>query len=403
MEKILIGVLKSSHKIKLKEALISKITESSQTPSLSFNLSEFVDDIEQQWHIGVNLNTDQLTYDVNLNYHAFLSHSDLITSCLKYIFAYQETVQSREEASAAFVLKSYQDLLTHLLNLVKLTFLPNLNRSNSLLVKQSVHILIVWLRCVCEAFLEKVSHTELCFNLVSLLAIVNSNLSFSSKNPSVSSMNYLYFMQNDATFGKEYVKLVRSIMLPLIEKNLNASTRYDAFLEKNFNQIYSYVENCLFETSCLLILSFCKEQTLNGDYLSEDHEENSAKNTLECIGESVHLIRYVITKSNSLFEMVFNFFIDILINKTNSSRSISMNDCARNATVNGGHVVELLKCFDLTRATFIIKNILEVVYSFIVDTKAFEKASGKKIDFSFLMIAEHLIDLPLSVNFMLKI
>ena len=140
-------------------------------------------------------------------------------------------------------------------------------------------------------------------------------------------------------------------------------------LEKNSAQVYAFIETCLFETSCLLILSSCKEQILNGSNIDNEefslltsNESNNSSNkiTLESIGEIVVLIKYFICKSNSLFEKVFAFFIDILINEINVNMNNGDIINQRLVSIISGHVVELLKCFDLTRASFMIKHFLEV-------------------------------------------
>jgi hypothetical protein len=78
--------------------------------------------------------------------------------------------------------------------------------------------------------------------LLSLLAILNSNLALACKQSAISasgigvnSINYLYFMQNDARFCQEYVKFVKSLAVPLIENSLNAKkSNYDAYLGNLF-------------------------------------------------------------------------------------------------------------------------------------------------------------------------
>lgn len=139
--------------------------------------------------------------------------------------------------------KPYTDLLTHLLNLIKLTFLPNLNRSNLSVHKQSVCMLIAWLRCVCDALLAKVTSNEFCFSLLSLLAIVNSNLALACKHSNVNSINYLYFMQNDIKFCREYLRFVKTLTVPLIENSLSGKrSNFDNYLGKNKICFYFHVK-----------------------------------------------------------------------------------------------------------------------------------------------------------------
>ena len=74
MEKILLGLLKSTHKIKLKEALITKPIESNQQQSPQFNLNSFIDDIEKQWSIGtLAFDFSAGSYDLK-NSESFLEH-----------------------------------------------------------------------------------------------------------------------------------------------------------------------------------------------------------------------------------------------------------------------------------------------------------------------------------------
>ena len=129
----------------------------------------------------------------------------------------------------------------------------------------------------------------------------------------------------------------------------------------------------------MLILSSCKEQILNGSNIDNEEfslltsNESNNKITLESIGEIVVLIKYFICKSNSLFEKVFAFFIDILINEINVSMNNGDIINQRLVSIISGHVVELLKCFDLTRASFIIKHFLEDSSTNSIDDKSLKQ------------------------------
>jgi hypothetical protein len=366
MEKIVTGLLKSTHNIKLKNALFQKLIEGKQLPSASFNLNEFIDDIEKQWSIGLNLNLDLTNLNktnTNQNYESLLAHYDLISNSLNYFLKWQEEQINNKlqlNLNNEDVFKPYSDLITHLINLIKITFLPNLNRSNSLIIlKNNVLILITWLRLITESFLANVTNIEFRFKLISCLAILNSNLNSLNKNENA--VNYLYLIQNDVKFCSEYVGLVRSLMVPLVDFNANAKQEYEAFFEKNFSQICAFIEKCLYETICLLMLSVSKEQSVSNELLKDDldaiKKEANLKESLNNLNDIVGLISLFINKSNKLFEATFQFLIDLLIGDDLKATDLATNKLS----VYTGAISDLLKCFDLNRATLIIKNFLEVI------------------------------------------
>ena len=124
MEKILLGLLKSTHKIKLKEALITKLIKSNQQQSPQFNLNSFIDDIENQWSIStLAFDLSAGSYDLK-NSESFLEHYDGVSESLKYLLVFQKKCfkSNLKEVDNIVIPKPYTDLLTHLLNLIKLTF-----------------------------------------------------------------------------------------------------------------------------------------------------------------------------------------------------------------------------------------------------------------------------------------
>lgn len=337
MDKIIIGLLKSNHNIKLKKALLEKLIEKNNNNSQSevLDINKFIYELENIWCIGDYL---QVTLD---QYESLKQHADVIIAVLKYAFK-QQTKQI-----------NFDDLITNcLITKIKLTILPNPNPSgdNTILIKNNLLILILWSRLIIEASFEFNSfntHAQQ-FNLVNILNILNINFRNSATH-----VNYLYFIQNDTKFCSEYLKLF-GLLGNLIDLDS---------IKDNSND---YIENCIFETICLLIVSICKDQKLN----EKDQElfknvKVNIKESFENLNEIVRQIKHLLNKSSRLFELTLKYLVDILCTEGGGDDNRKKQDESNSVEIPINKnlnltTVEIFKCFDLEKAGLIIQSFFQV-------------------------------------------
>ena len=241
MEKIVIGLLRSQHNVKIKRAFIEKLITSHNEPSANYTLKELINDIELLWSIGIKPDLNGIKQD---SYESFVSHYDIIKSILNYFLLREETQQQIIEINI-------QQLITHLINLIKMTFLWNLNRElNYYAIRQNYLILITWLRLLNESYLSNLNNFELCSNFVNVLSTLNTNLIQTDKN---SSIVFLYFIQNDSHFCKEYLSFTKSFLLLTDKYNSTVSDSSNLEQLKKYDKIIQYLEKSVLDTNVLLI------------------------------------------------------------------------------------------------------------------------------------------------------
>jgi len=247
MEKIVIGLLRSQYNVKIKQSIISKIIESKTKPSVTHSSQDLLTDIELLWSIGQDpdFNSNKRC-DISLIYESLLEHYDLIKLILNYYLSLEET------QSTDCIIETYiQKLITHLVNLIKITFMPNLNRTNDLYkMKQTNIALLVWLRLINETYLTKLNNFEICSNFINILSILNSQLFKSDK---ISSISFLYFVQNDLPFCKEYLNFTKSFLI-LADKYFKTTNDISDLEQlKKYEKIIEYLEKSILETNILMI------------------------------------------------------------------------------------------------------------------------------------------------------
>ena len=364
MENIVLGLFKSQHNIKLKKAFIDKLIDSNQLPSQNFQLIQFLNELKSQFSIGLNnsLNLDlsipliaQIEQS-NRAYETLRDHYDLIYVVLKYLLDYVNNVKSNENT------KTYNDLVVDLINLAKLTFLPNLSSLNNrscFLIKNDLIILFIWSRLISESILSTTNNHELRFNLLNYLLILNQNLlnnqhkvTAQSTNNIQNSTNYLYFMQTDSNFCSNYLRLIRTILVNLVDDYTTKQS------DENINQSASVlIEKSLVEVITLLMISVIKEQPIVSNL--DEQKENlkhklDLKENLKNLKDIVDLISYFIQKSDKLFEVTLKFLIEML---STTAKSTEPNKYL----FNGGAIAELFKCFEFTKAKLVIEDFFRVI------------------------------------------
>jgi hypothetical protein len=363
MENIVLGLFKSQHNIKLKKAFIEKLIDTNQLPSQSFQLIQFVNELKVQFSIGLNNN---LNLDLSIPlitqieqsnrvYETLNDHYDLIYLVLKYLLDYVNNVKSNE------IIKIYNDLVVDLINLAKLTFLPNLSSINNrscFLIKNDLIILFIWSRLISESILTTTNNHDLKFNLLNYLLILNQNLlnnqhieTAQSTNNIQNSTNYLYFMQTESNFCSNYLRLIRTVLINLVDDYTNIHHN-----ESNDESASALIEKSLVEVITLLMVSVIKEQSIVSD--SNEQKEKlkqqlDLKENLKNLKDIVDLISYFIQKSDKLFEVTLKFLIEMLSTNKKSHESTRF-------LFNGGAIAELFKCFEITKAKLVIEDFFRV-------------------------------------------
>jgi hypothetical protein len=365
MENIVLGLFKSQHNLKLKKAFIEKLIDTNQLPSQNFQLIQFLNDLKTQFSIGLNNN---LNLDLSIPlitqieqskraYETLTDHYDLIFLALKYLLDYVNNVKSNEK------IKIYNDLVVDLINLAKLTFLPNLSSINNrscFLIKNDLIILFIWSRLISESILSTTNNNELRFNLLNYLLILNQNLLNNQQNKVAqftnniqNSTNYLYFMQTDSSFCSNYLKLIRTILVNLVDDY--TTKQNDEISNQSASEL---IEKSLVEVITVLMVSVIKEQSIGSD-LDEQKEkikqQIDLKENFKNLKDIVDLISYFIQKSHKLFEVTLKFLIEMLSTSSKSNES-------NKYLFNGGAIAELFKCFEITKAKLVIEDFFRVIF-----------------------------------------
>jgi hypothetical protein len=356
MEKILLGVLKSSHSIKLKKVLLDKFISDSESAtstaqqqlSVDFSLIEFIRELESIWNIG-----NVALIGRKGDYESLSSHYDLVRSVLKRLFVHQEKlnaaylVEQRSEQIGEF-----GELVSHVSNSIKATFAVKTSKSLKC-IKRAMLTLLLWLRLLIDSFNISVTSIETRINLINLLTVLNSCV-----KESTSTFNFLYFVQSDSAFSRDYL-LVYKCILPLVDdcyqiyyscagddadaetsSNSNAAKRaldeaaqFNA--DVNLLRIKQFIEDCLLEIINLLmqsasftqnpkaipveeedsIASRCdssKNIVDSGNEDSENKPQATLKESLENFCELCKFINALTCKSTRLYEASFNYVLSIL-------------------------------------------------------------------------------------------
>jgi len=242
MENILIGLIKSDHNVRFKKAMIEKLLASKSEPSPHYTLKDLMNEIELLWSIGqdADLNAEKCCATTNL-YDSFSAHYDLIKLILAYFI--------KRDLDATL---NIQELMTHLINLIKILFMPNLNRENNYrMIRQNFLVLIKWLRLINDTFLASLNNFEICSNFVNILSTLNTNLLYHPDK--ASSIHFLYFIQNDSIFCREYLNLTKSFLVLNDKYNSNANDTADLDQLKKNDKIVQFLEKTILDTNSLMI------------------------------------------------------------------------------------------------------------------------------------------------------
>lgn len=349
MKEIVIGLLKSNHPIKLKKALVEKLSQNGSFLQ-TVKLSELIFDLELLWSIQpneVDLNQANFIFDLKKNYECLNENCDI----LKQIFIlYAQNF--REQPPDDFNFDVFEN---HLLNLFKLTFMPNLNRaSNSFVIKNKLILLMQWLRLIVESFYVELNRIEAISSLINILHMINLNLSKFDSD----SINFYYFIQNDTKFGYEYLTLVRACFdhIEVLENLKQIQTPPSTMTNGHHGgEEPLIVESCLFESICLMIKSVSVKQILSREQklqIDEQLREEQNMNFLNELFHNVHLIveflKWNMNRSHKMFELCLKYLIDIL--------------CVHSSAELNPIIAQLFNCFDIGIVTVFIKNYFAVSF-----------------------------------------
>ena len=332
MDAILLGLLKSSHKIQIKKAFIDKLIHAGTAPQVDFDLVKFFASIEAIWRMNGQ-------EDDTPNYESFLSHYDLVKSILIYFLECE--IKSSSSVSFEIVQDKFQALLSHLIGLIKLTFSPT-HSTNVHVIKERCLLMITWLRLINESFRIGLSNLELCANLINVVASTSSYLAQSNTN-SVANC-FLYMVQTDAQFCDEYLRFLTSFY-SLIDKLDNNSIEHA--------NIIKFANNSFHEANSLLIRQvLAKVRLLNSSEFDSPFEQATFKAKLGNICKLIRFLSFSMNKSMLLYELVtvdvINFLCNDFVNEESPRERVDKK------------FAEIFKCFDLKRTTPIINKFFQV-------------------------------------------
>ncbi len=249
MEKIFIGLLKSEHNIQIKKAFIEKLIKQDvvNSQSVSYSPQEFIHEIEAIWNIQ---DTTSGLEKLQANYESFQKHSSIIKSVLNH-FLTREIYLLTEKNDFKLIEQKFQDLLIHLINLIKTTFSTDETSQNGetmMLKRERFLILISWLRLLTESFLKSLKAFELCSNFINILSTFNLTL-MDSENLNASYL--VHFLQNDSYFCDEFTRFLGTFLI-LVEQSTAADSD-DIEVKSQHQSLNQYVLKSLFEINSILI------------------------------------------------------------------------------------------------------------------------------------------------------
>ena len=221
-------------------------------PSTTYSTHEFILEIESIWNLQATYTTaPPPTLDkLQANYSSFQKHFTLIKTILNHYLAREINILA-EMNDSKFMETKFQDLLIHLINLIKATltgeyFLLDHHAEDLFLKRERFILLIVWLRLLTEAFGGSLEAYELCANFINILSTMNLCLMDKS---SLNASCMLHFVQNDAYFCEEFLKFLSTFIV--LTGSLNSSD--DAASTRPYQSLSEYVIKSIFETNSILI------------------------------------------------------------------------------------------------------------------------------------------------------
>ncbi len=382
MENIFIGLIKSDHNVRFKKAMIEKLIASKSEPSANYTLRDLMNEIEILWSIGQDADSNAKKCCATASLcDSFGMHYDLNKSILAYFI--------KRDLNALNI----QDLMTHLINLIKIFFMPNLNReSNYGMIRKNFLVLIKWLRLINETFLANLNNFEICSNFVNILSTLNANLLY---NPDkASSMNFLYFVQNDSVFCREYLSFTKSFLVLNDKYNSNANDTSDLDQLKKYDKIIQFLEKTILDTNSLMIrhvigkkITLYSPEDIAGQsevsvtfmswiylfifliifvcflYFNQneliDELRPKIKVELENLCEIAKTIESFVNKSFSLYESTVKELLNFLCNISENS-SHDLRDEENTFDRIDKKLAQLFQIFDLTKMLPIIFKFFEV-------------------------------------------
>jgi len=213
MEKLAIGLLRSSNRIQIKRAFIEKLISSESLPSPNYNLTNFISELESLWSIQ---NSD--SSDLNKlkdRYDSFQIHYNLIQSIVNY-FLTLEVKSIASDLNLNLIEHKIQNLLAHFSDLVKSVFESNSSQLTPLVKRENFLLLIVWLRLLSESLISGLRQFQLSANFINILTTMNMFLIQDATD--TNSTYFLYFIQNDSYFCDEYLKFTATFLDLLDDK-----------------------------------------------------------------------------------------------------------------------------------------------------------------------------------------
>ncbi|CAF0860629.1 unnamed protein product [Brachionus calyciflorus] len=358
MSELIVGILKSSNPIKLKNAFIDKIVSTNALFKVEkLNLNILLTDLEKIWSLIINpTKFTSITSENNFTlynkalkerYQNLKENYEIVKKVLENLDQNSDKIQFDPSV-----------YIIHLSELFKSIFEIDLNNRdfNVILLKNTILLIITWFHLIVNSF---TSNIEFILNMIQLLNTLNSNISSKQNNL----INFYFFIQNDSFFCSEYLHLIKSfnlndLMITLITSNYNKDKQ-------------ELVENTEFEVISLFLNSFCYKQHLATQQqldLMVKYEIYSQPSVFQEIfinlKEAANLMKSYLNQSNRLFEWTLKYLFDLLSDfntiATHSANNLSHEEFMLlvNQHINGlnFYCAEFFKCFDVNLAELTINN-----------------------------------------------
>lgn len=310
MDKILIGLLRSGHKIALKNAMITKLlqtpTTGQQQSGVILNLNELIESIETVWLSELHEAIDDT--ELVQRYRSLKDHQEPICAILSHYLSRSDVVFDAE-----LLLKHVNDTYRSVFALC--TIYESYDPKNQLI------LLFAWTNILLESFSMQPEHVKFKLNSINILQEITLSMKSSTHR-----VKYLYLIMNDSRLGCEYLNLISSFSI--VNLNLE-STLNQSSISQELLKIKSFIEQVQLNTLLFLVDSVAWP------------EAGSETNNLVTI---VQLIKGYTSSSVSLLEQSLKYFISILAQARNVETELSV------------HTAELFKCFDLTKSMIIIRD-----------------------------------------------
>jgi hypothetical protein len=304
-------------------------------------MDDFIKNIEDIWlpNSGSDGCDDQ---SLMKRYESLKEHFDLIKKIIGYY--------SSKNGVLHF---NHEQLLNHLQSRFRAVFAmhgedhPVDSNSDAFAINTKNHLLLLfaWTSLLMESFQADAKSSPY-FKLNSINLLQTINVGFSPRRRSTHVLvNYLHFLQNDRHLCIEYLLLLNSF--EVLSFNLE-TTAEGGRPENPMAKINKFVESVISDTCLILVNTVAFKQHL---FQRKEQPLQSADVIINNLVNIIPFLQNCFNKSSQLFEQGLKYVITILTANNTADETRELNVCT----------AELFKCFEIQRATLLIKNFLYVI------------------------------------------